>query len=114
MKEHDVTLDLMLRAAGKTADFLLGYDLAKFLQDRKTQSAVIMQLIVLGELAKKLPDETKAKIDLPWKLMAGFRDFAVHEYFELDLSQIWDTASRDVPVVEEKLKAFVREMPAGE
>ena len=39
-----------------------------------------MQLIVIDELTKKLPDETKAEIDLPWKLVAGFRDLAVHEY----------------------------------
>ena len=96
MKEHDVT------------GFLSGYDLQKFRQDAKTQSAIIMQLVVIGELAKKLPDDIKAKIDLPWKLMAGFRDFAVHEYFELDLEQIWDTVSRDVPTVKEKLETFLK------
>ncbi len=85
-----------------------GYDFEKINRDGKTQSAIIMQLVVMGELAKKLPDELKAKIDLPWKLMAGFRDFAVHEYFELDLQQIWDTASRDVPMVKEKLEKFLK------
>ncbi len=106
-KEHDITLELMLGASQKLADFLFGFDLDKFLLDPKTQSATIMQLIVIGELAKKLPEEVKNKIDLPWKLMAGFRDFAVHEYFELDLRQIWDTASQDVPLVKQKLEAFL-------
>jgi uncharacterized protein with HEPN domain len=78
------------------------------LADQKTQSAVIMQLVVIGELVKKLPEELKTKIDLPWKSMAGFRDFAVHEYFELDLQQLWDTASRDVLTVKEKLEAFLK------
>ncbi len=108
MKEHDVTLDLILQATQKVASFLAGYDFEKFKGDEKTQSAIIMQLVVMGELAKKLPDELKAKVDLPWKLMAGFRDFAVHEYFELDLQQVWDTASRDVPMVKEKLEEFLR------
>lgn len=106
-KEHDITLQLMLGASQKLADFLLSFDLEKFLSDPKTQSAAIMQLIVIGELAKKLPEEIKNKIDLPWKLMAGFRDLAVHEYFELDLRQIWDTASQDVPLVKQKLEAFL-------
>lgn len=81
-KIHDgmgSTLDLMLQATQKVASFLSGYDFEKFTVDGKTQSAIIMQLIVMGELAKKLPDELKVKINLPWKLMAGFRDFAVHE-----------------------------------
>ena len=108
MKEHDVTLDLILQATQKVVDFLSGYDFKKFLADTKTQSAIIMQLVVIGELAKKLPEELKIKIDLPWRLMAGFRDFAVHEYFELDLQQVWDTASRDVPNVKEKLEAFLK------
>src|SRR3989344_4553689 len=106
--EYDVTLELLLQAAKKTSEFLAGYDLKSFLEDGKTQSAVIMQLVVVGELVKKLPDEMKAKIDLPWKLMAGFRGLAVHEYFELDLSQVWDTAARDVPEVKEKLESFLK------
>ena len=107
-REHDVTLELLLQATGKVADFVLGSDLKSFLVDQKTQSAVIMQLIVIGELSKKLPEDLKAKIDLPWKLMAGFRDLAVHEYFELDLRQVWDTANRDVPAVREKLESFLK------
>ena len=108
MKERDITLELMSQAAQKTVEYLSGYDERRFLEDSKTQSAVIMQLVVIGELAKKLPDEFKHNIDLPWKLMAGFRDFAVHEYFELDLRQVWDTASRDVPVVRQKLETYLK------
>ena len=107
MKERDVTLDLLIQATMKVADFLSGLDLQQFLDDSKTQSAVIMQLVVIGELAKKLPDELKSKIDVPWKLMAGFRDFAVHEYFGLDLKQVWETANRDVPIVKEKLESYL-------
>lgn len=107
-REYDVTLELLLQATEKAAKFISGYDLKRFLADDRTQSAVIMQLVVIGELSKKLPGELKAKIDLPWKLMAGFRDLAVHEYFELDLSQVWDTASRDVPAVNQKLREFLK------
>lgn len=106
MKEHDVTLELLVQAAVKTADFLKDFDFEIFFTDLKTQSAVIMQLVVIGELAKKLPEDIKNKIDLPWKLMAGFRDLAVHEYFELDLRQVWDTATRDVPVMLQKLNDY--------
>jgi uncharacterized protein with HEPN domain len=62
-----------------------------------------MQLVVIGELAKKLPAEFTKTVDLPWKLIAGFRDVAVHEYFELDLEQVWDTVTRDVPDVRKKI-----------
>ena len=103
-KEHDITLGLILQASRKVGDYLSGYDRGRFLANSKTQSAVIMQLVVIGELAKKLPEGFRQKIDLPWKLMAGFRDFAVHEYFELDLDKVCETAVNDVPVVKEKLE----------
>src|SRR3989344_5110375 len=73
MKDHKATLGLMKDAARKTSLFLKGYKMRKFLMDGKTQSAVIMQLIVIGELAKKVPDRAKKKINLPWRLIAGFR-----------------------------------------
>ena len=107
-KEYDVTLGLIIQATQKLADFSANYNLDDFLQDQKTQSAVIMQLIVVGELAKKLPEDIRNGIDLPWKLMSGFRNLAVHEYFELDLKQVWDTATRDIPVVQSKLKNYLQ------
>ncbi len=107
MKDREITLDLMLQATEKIHIFLGGLSMETFLKDQKTQSAVIMQLIVIGELTKKLPDEIKNKIDLPWKLMAGFRDLAVHEYFELDLRQVWETALNDVPTVKLALEEYI-------
>jgi uncharacterized protein with HEPN domain len=106
-KDHNITLELVLQASKKLEEFIKGFDLERFLEDSKTQSSVIMQLIVIGELVKKLPERIKDKIDLPWKLMAGFRDLAVHEYFELDLNKIWDTATNDIPMVIKKLQDYL-------
>ncbi len=46
-----------------------------------------MQLAVIGELSKRLSDEFKKRVSLPWKQIAGFRDRAVHDYYQLDLDQ---------------------------
>ncbi|MBI4120233.1 MAG: DUF86 domain-containing protein [Parcubacteria group bacterium] len=108
MKDYNLTLELILEAAQKISDYLANFSFADFSDDSKTQSAVIMQLIVIGELTKKLPDEVKQLIELPWRLMAGFRDLAVHEYFKLDLAKVWETVSKDVPLVKEKLELYLR------
>jgi len=60
-------------------------DNAAFLQDRKTQSAVILQLALIGEFAKRVSAPVRASIDIPWKAIAGFRDRAIHDYFQIDL-----------------------------
>ena len=79
-------------------------DLAQFKDDDKTQSAVILQLVVIGEMAKRISDETKNTIDLPWKEIAGFRDVAVHDYFSLDFEIVWQTVIDDIPVVKGSLQ----------
>lgn len=104
MKRDKENLELIMEAAIKIGRFLGDIDRDVFLNDEKTQSSVIMQLIVIGELAKKLSDEFKQNIDLPWRLIAGFRDLAVHEYFELDLNQVWDTITQNITELIEKIK----------
>lgn len=74
------------------------------MKDSKTQSAVIMQLTVIGELVKKVSTKTKESSDIPWKEIAGFRDRAIHHYFGMDLNVIWDTVVMDVPVLKMALK----------
>ena len=56
-------------------------DNAAFLKDRKTQSAVILQLALIGEFAKRVSAPVRESTDIPWKEIAGFRDRAIHDYF---------------------------------
>ena len=41
--------------------------------------------------------------DVPWRLMAGFRDVLIHGYEGVDLARVWLAASRDLPEVEQAL-----------
>lgn len=103
MKTDEVYLAQMRDAVRKTEEFVSGLDKAGFEADLKTQSAVIMQLTLIGELAKKVSDDTKRAIELPWKEIAGFRDHAIHDYFNLDLEVVWQTVIEDIPIVKEAL-----------
>jgi len=97
----------MLDAFGMLREFTAGIDEQIFLTDRKTQSAVIMQLEVVGQMAKKVSNETRAKIDVPWKKMAGMRDWAAHDYFSLELFRVWTTATTEAPEAEKIIRAYV-------
>src|ERR1035441_10665655 len=87
-------LALMRDALAKIASFVKDMDLKGFLSDSKTQSAVIMQFQVIGELAKKITDLVKKEIDIPWKDITGLRDMVSHDYFSLDLPILWYTAEQ--------------------
>ena len=100
MHADDATVLDILNAARLAIRFAEGIDKSQFLDDEKTQSAVIHQLLILGEAAKRLSAEFRsAHPQLPWKMMAGMRDKLVHEYDDVDLDEVWETLSGDVPRV---------------
>ena len=98
MLQDDGTLLHVLNAARQSLAFLAGADLTEFLEDEKTQSAVLHQLLVLGEAVKRLSDDFRLKNPgIPWRKVAGLRDVLIHEYDTVDVEEVWRTVSFDLP-----------------
>jgi uncharacterized protein with HEPN domain len=112
MSRDDATLLDLARAARLAGDFVQGIDQAAFQADLKTQSAVLHQLLILGEAAKRLsPSFRDAHAQVPWALVAGMRDKLIHHYEAVDLAVVWDTLQKDLP----RLLAFLTPLlPAEE
>ncbi len=69
-----------------------------FMADRKTQSAVIRQLEIIGEAVKNLSQAlTDAESSVPWRQIAGARDRLIHGYFKVDLDAVWSMVEQDLP-----------------
>jgi uncharacterized protein with HEPN domain len=73
------------------------------------QDAVMRNLEIIGEAAKRISTELRDKLKLPWRQIAGLRDVLIHDYPNLDLERIWLVASRDVPELLDVIQAFLRE-----
>ena len=98
MHRDDATLLDIATAARLVLEFTEGMDQAYFLDDIKTQSSVLHQLMVLGEAVKRLSDGFRARHpEIPWTLMAGMRNKLIHGYDIVDLEEVWRTANRDIP-----------------
>jgi uncharacterized protein with HEPN domain len=71
-------LDHMGQAATDACSFVEGLGKADFLGDRRTQQAVVMSLVIIGEAATKImdgyPDFVQAHAQLPWRNMRGMRN----------------------------------------
>ena len=71
-----------------------------FMVDRRTQSAVIRQLEIIGEAAKRLSAELTAReAVVPWRQIAGTRDRLIHAYFKVDLEAVWAMVEQDLPTL---------------
>ena len=104
-------LQHLLDAILKVESYLIGMDEAAFLSDARTQDAVVRQLEIIGEATKKLSPESRRRSPItPWQDIAGMRDKLIHDYFEVDLRRVWNTAMRDLP----PLKATVIQLLEGD
>ena len=107
MKSDRVYCEQILDSVDKIRQFVSGVDYSAFLKDQKTQSAVIMQLALIGELAKRVSEKTKSALNVPWKEIAGFRDRAIHDYYQIDLQIAWDTITLDLNPLAEALRKYL-------
>ena len=73
---------------------------AAFLSDSMRQDAVIRQLEVIGEAVKQLSAATRKRApQIPWREIAGMRDVLIHQYFTVDIEQVWEATQRDLALL---------------
>ena len=98
----------MLQASRKALAFSAGLDEAAFYSNELVQSAVVRQLTIVGEAAKRVsPEFRAAHTDVPWKRIAGFRDVVVHDYFRVDPKQVWEIVRNDLANLIAELEKLV-------
>lgn len=102
-------LDHMQQAATDARAFVEGLAKDDFLEDKRTQQAVIMSLIIIGEAATKVMDSytefTLAHAQVPWRSMRGMRNRIAHGYFDINLEMVWDTVQMALPELLKQLSA---------
>jgi uncharacterized protein with HEPN domain len=79
---------------------LVGDDLEAFTDDIRTQWAVEMGLIRISEAVNRIPDEVLQRFPhQPWRQIVAMRNFAAHQYDDLDPRRVWRTATQEVPAL---------------
>lgn len=79
---------------------IVGGDLAAFESDVRTQWAVEMGLIRIGEAVNRIPSEVLARFpEQPWRQIVAMRNLAAHQYDDLVPRRVWRTVTQDVPAL---------------
>lgn len=103
MKDDIATLSQILERIERIE--VSGVDRRRFLEHVWDQDAVIRNLEIIGEAAKRLSKSTRERSPgVRWSDIAGFRDMAIHAYDELSLERTWTVVAKDLP----ELKRAVR------
>ena len=101
-------LDHMQQAAADALSFVEGLSKDEFIGDKRTQQAVVMSLIIIGEVAAKVMDRHAGFVvqhpDVPWRGMRGMRNRIARGYFDINLDVVWDTVQLALPALLKQLR----------
>lgn len=105
----------MQGAATEALGFVEGMAKAEFLSDRRTQQAVLMSLVVLGEASTKIgqlyPEWADAHPELPLRSMRGMRNRLAHGYYQIDFDVVWDTVGTELAPLMAQIERALASLP---
>lgn len=96
--KHDANLERLRHisgAAGQILIFIEGKSTEDFMADPMLSSSVLYQFLIIGEAIRFVDPKVLAVYDYPWHLPKSFRNYIAHEYYEINLGQVYNTV-RDI------------------
>ena len=110
-------LEHIVDSSGDILSFTTGFTLEAFKADLRTQKAVVMSIIEIGEAATKItasdPDFVAQNDGLPWSQMRGMRNRIAHGYFDIDLDIVWQTVVSAIPTLNQQAEDLLNKLREG-
>lgn len=98
-------------AISRVESYTAGFDYQQFLNDTKTQAAILRNLEIIGEAAKSISAELRKKHkNIDWKNIAGMRDRLIHHYFGVNWEIVWGVVKEKLPALKEHVEKILEEL----
>ena len=99
-RDFKLYLNDILEASRRIQNYTKGMDSEDFEQSDITIDAVVRNLEVIGEAARKLPAEVRSRApEIEWRKIVALRNILSHEYFGVNTKIVWD-------VIQNKLESL--------
>jgi len=113
-RDDAYVLDMLL-AARKVLEFTKDIEWERFRRDDLVQNAVMRQIQIIGEAARKISPEYQGDHpEVPWRDIVGMRNRLVHEYFRILPRRVWDVVEKDIPELIRIVEPLVPEDNEGQ
>lgn len=110
-REVRVYLQDMLEAIEHIEAYTNGFDGKTLEGDQLRQDAVIRNLEVLGEAAKRVPEDVGRQApDIEWRKLAGLRDILIHQYFGVDIGILKDVVEHKLPLLKNPIRGLLESL----
>ena len=87
---------------------------AAFEADEMVQVWILHYIQILGEASRALSEPLRTRHpEVPWSLIIGMRHILVHDYFGIDLGEVWAVVERDLPRLRKNVEAILAEEQAA-
>lgn len=107
-RQESALLRDILEAIGRIQTYIRGLSYPQFLMDLKTQDAVVRNLEIIGEAAKRVsPASRRRASSVPWQDIGAMRDRLIHQYFGTNWEIVWDVIQAKLPELEREVAGLI-------
>ena len=106
----EIVLKKIIQYADEISETISRFNLTQdsFTDDFVARNAISMCILQIGELVGKLSEEFKAQNNaMPWREIKAMRNIAAHNYGEIDIDILWETATFYIPDLKEYCQKFI-------
>lgn len=111
-RNHRLFLYDILDCIDRIESYTKDIEKDSFIKNQLVSDAVVRNMEIIGEAAKNLSPEIKEGINsIPWRNVIGFRNIVIHEYFYVDLANVWYILKNQLPLLKEAINKFITDNP---
>ncbi len=108
-RDDSVYLKHIRDAIARIQQYTRGVSKTSFLRESLVQDAVIRQIEIIGEAARRVSEKIRSEnVQIPWQDIAGMRNKLIHDYFGVDLEKVWMTVKKDIPLLRKQINQLLK------